>query len=119
VRPQASALFQFPRFTSLSKSPSSLANEELIVARFSFTHALNNLYFMLTAVPAGLLLARPGACADAARAAIDKLSGTLLALVQLALKFTPLAAFGAVARWRRRSGAAQSNLHNRLVLVLL
>jgi aerobic C4-dicarboxylate transport protein len=58
---------------------------------------MNNLYFMLTAVPAGLLLARPGACADAARAAIDKLSGALLALVQLALKFAPLAAFGALA----------------------
>jgi aerobic C4-dicarboxylate transport protein len=58
---------------------------------------VNNLYLMLMAIPAGLLLARPGARADAALASIDKLSGTLFALVQLLLRFAPLAAFGAVA----------------------
>lgn len=58
---------------------------------------LNNLYFMLAALPAGLLLARPGPRADTALEAIGKLGGQLFALVQLILKLAPLAAFGAVA----------------------
>jgi aerobic C4-dicarboxylate transport protein len=58
---------------------------------------LNNVYFMLMAIPAGLLVARPGARADAGLAAIDKLGGKLFALVQLVLRCAPLAAFGAVA----------------------
>jgi aerobic C4-dicarboxylate transport protein len=58
---------------------------------------INNLYFMLMAIPVGLLLARPGARVDAVLGSIDKLGGTLFALVQVALRLAPLAAFGAVA----------------------
>ncbi|HEU4372592.1 MAG TPA: cation:dicarboxylase symporter family transporter [Telluria sp.] len=58
---------------------------------------LNNVYFMAAAIPAGLLLAQPGPRAEAGLAAIDKLGGKLFALVQLTLRFAPLAAFGAVA----------------------
>jgi aerobic C4-dicarboxylate transport protein len=64
----------------------------------------NNVYFMLMAIPPGLLLARPGARADAGLAAIDKLGGKLFALVQLSLRFAPLAAFGAVASTIGRYG---------------
>jgi aerobic C4-dicarboxylate transport protein len=64
----------------------------------------NNVYFMLAAIPAGLLLARPGARAEAGLAAIDKLGGKLFALVQLTLRFAPLAAFGAVASTIGRYG---------------
>jgi aerobic C4-dicarboxylate transport protein len=65
---------------------------------------LNNVYFILMAIPAGLLVARPGARAGAGLAAIDKLGGRLFALVQLALRFAPLAAFGAVASTIGRYG---------------
>ena len=67
---------------------------------------VNNLYLLLAAVPLGLLLARPGARADAALAAIDKLSGALFVLVRLMLKLAPLAAFSAMAFTIGRYGIA-------------
>ena len=63
----------------------------------SLAPRVNNLYLLLAAVPVGLLLAQPGARADALLAGIDRLSCALFALVRLILTLAPLAAFSAMA----------------------
>lgn len=67
---------------------------------------LDNLAWLLAAVPAGLLLARPGARAGAALAAIERGAELLMMTARRLLALAPLAAFGATAYAISRSGLA-------------